>query len=105
MRKYYLWLFIVLFSSQARADQQLLRQIQQSDFAEKVHPQLILKLSKTAPTEKIAVWIQLRDRPKYSLRDLPAKGYLPPVNEQYISAARDLPGAVLLGISENSPMW
>ncbi len=100
MKKLFLVFFTLAWCSVADADQPLVRQIQQSGFAQKVHPQLLQKLAQIPPTQKIAVWVRLHDRPDYRMQDLPSWGYLPPMNEQYISTAKNIPGAEFLGTSE-----
>lgn len=82
------------------ADQPLIQQIYHSGYAAKVHPQLLQKLAVLSPSDRIVVWIQLRDRPRYDITDLPHRSFLPPVHQAYIDAAKNLPGAQLLGISE-----
>ncbi len=84
----------------ARADQGLVQRIREGGYAAKIHPQLLQKLATISPSEKIAVWIQLRDRPRYDVKDLPQRNFLPPVRQSYIDAAKNLPGAELLGVSE-----
>lgn len=100
MKKLFVLLAVLVNSAFVAADQPLVRQIQQTGRTQKLHPQLLETLSSVSANKRISVWIQLRDRPAYTLEDLPARGYLPPVNEGYVNAAKSLPGATMLGISE-----
>lgn len=93
-------LLVLLASVVTHADELLVRQIQQSGFAAKVHPQLLQKLAVVSPSDRMVVWMQLRDRPRYDVTDLPRRSFLPPMHQAYIDAAKNLPAAQPLGISE-----
>ena len=100
MVKRYALLVLVLVNATMNADQPLVQRLRQTGKEYKIHPQLLRTLETILPQEKIAVWIQLRDRPRYEFNELPARGFLPPVNEQYVQTARTIPGAQFLGVSE-----